>query len=391
MNTSTLKTASITARLASLGSERWAVHFDARRRIKAGQDIIELTIGEPDVPTPEHLLDVATGSMRAGRTRYAEGRGEPVLLAALAEKYSQRSGRQVSVDNALAFPGTQAALAITMMGLVEAGDAVLVPDPYYATYEGVVRSTGADFVPVAMSADNGFHLTPEQLEKAVTPNSKVLLLNSPHNPTGATLSRSEIEAIGAVAIKHDLWIVSDEVYEPLIYNGEFCSPFDLETLWERTIAVSSISKSHAAPGFRAGWGVGPAWAMRHIQSVSETLLFGGQPFIADMTAHALSHRDNTAQVMGSAYQRRIQVLKSAFAENEVLRPLEPDAGMFMLVDVTASGLDGESFAKQLLDHGVAVMPGSSFGNQARHFIRLSLTVDETLLAEAARRMVSFTN
>jgi arginine:pyruvate transaminase len=389
-NLSNLKTASITSRLASLGSNRWAVHFESRRRMKAGEDIIELTIGEPDIPTPTHLLDVANASMRTGRTRYAGGKGEPNLLAAVAQKYSARTGRTISPNQVLAFPGTQAALTITMLSLVEAGDAVLVPDPYYATYEGVVQGAGAEFIPVPMSAENGFHLTPEQLEAAITPNAKVLMLNSPHNPTGAVLSAKEVAAIGDVCERHNLWIVSDEVYEPLIYKGDFASPLDMEAFAERTIAMASISKSHAAPGFRSGWAVGPNWVMDEIQHVSEAILFGSQPFIADMTAHALSHPDGTSAEMAGNYRSRISLLMDAFASSRLV-PLEPSAGMFMLIDVSNSGLSGEDFAMKLLDHGVSVMPGSSFGSQCAKFIRLSLTVDNDNLKTAAQRIIAFAN
>lgn len=383
-----LKTASLTSRLAQLGSQRWAVHFEGRRRASLGDDMIELTIGEPDVPTPEGLIEAAYQSMKSGRTRYAVGRGEPLLLDALASKYSARSGRTVTHENLIAFPGTQAALAICMMALVEPGDAVLVPDPYYATYEGVVRATGADFVPVPMSASNGFHLTAQQLRESLVPNARVLLLNSPHNPTGAVLSAAEIAALGEVCREAGLWILSDEVYEDLIYEGDFASPFDNDDLAERSIALSSISKSHAAPGFRSGWAVGPDWFTRQALSVAETILFGNQPFIADMTHVALTGADRPARLMGENYRRRIELLMDCFEGCETLRPLRPEAGMFMLVDVTRTGMDGERFALRLLDEGVSVMPGASFGEQAAGFIRLSLTVDGDMLSEAGNRMVT---
>ncbi len=383
-----LSSASITGRLAELGSVRWALHFAARRRVAAGEDIIELTIGEPDVPTPAALIDVAHNAMRAGRTGYAGGRGEQVLVEAIAAKYSKRSGRLINQENVVAFPGTQAALSICMLAMVEQGDAVLVPDPYYATYEGVVRATGADFIAVPMSAENGFCLTVEQLENAMVPNARVLLLNSPHNPTGAVLNDREIAAIGAFCQRHNMWILSDEVYEDLIYGKPFASPFDNDDLAERIIVASSISKSHAAPGFRSGWAVGPDWFITRVQSVAESILFGNQPFIADMTAHALTHADDTSKNMAIAYQRRIDVLLEVFGSCSGLKPLRPDSGMFMLVNVSATGLDGSKFASRLLDFGVAVMPGDSFGSQAYDFIRLSLTVEDETLRRAALRIVN---
>ena len=388
MAENTLATASITGRLAELGSARWEVHFESRRRLAAGQDIIELTIGEPDVPTPAALIDVAYDAMRAGRTGYAGGRGEKDLLDAVVDKYQKRTGRQLTHENVFAFPGTQAALSICLLSMVEHGDAVLVPDPCYATYEAVVRATGADFVPVPMQAENGFRLTVEQLEKAMVPNARVLLLNSPHNPTGAVLDETEIAAIGDFCRRHNLWILSDEVYEDLIYGKAFASPFDNDEFAEITVATSSISKSHAAPGFRSGWAVGPGWFMTQMQAVAESVLFGNQPFIADMTAHALRHPDGTSQLMADAYQRRIGVLLDVFAGCELIDPLRPDSGMFMVVDVAATGFNGAEFARQLLQFGVAVMPGDSFGAQAENFIRLSLTVEDEKLREAAQRIVS---
>ena len=278
-----------------------------------------------------------------------------------------------------------------MMSMVEQGDAVLVPDPYYATYEGVVRATGAEFVPVSMSADNGFRLTVDQLERAMVPHARVLLLNSPHNPTGLVLSRDEVEAIGNFCLENDLWILSDEVYEDLIFSKRFASPFDQAAFADITVAASSISKSHAAPGFRSGWAVGPAWFIDRVQAVAESFLFGNQPFIADMTVHALTHQDDTAQTMTEAYQRRIDLLVTAFDKCEALKPLKPEAGMFMLLDVSDSGLDGGAFAKKLLDFGVGVMPGNSFGAEADSFIRLSLTVADEKLAEAAKRIINCAN
>ncbi len=382
-----LATASVLDRVAALGTERWAVHFEGRRRAECDPEFIELTIGEPDLPTPSDLLDIAAASMKAGRTKYSVGKGEPALLEALARKYSARTGREITPGHFLAFPGTQAALAIVILGLVEKGDAVLVPDPYYATYEGVVRMTGADFVPVPMDASNGFCLTADQLRAAIVPNAKVLLLNNPHNPTGAVIEKQTIEEIGEVCRENNLWMVSDEVYESLIYDGEFASPFDIESLADRVIANASISKSHAAPGFRSGWAVGPPWVMDRVQPLSEALLFGNQPFIADMTVHALDNSGDVSDQMAASYQHRISVLMEAF-EATKLRPLKPLSGMFMLVDVSATGMDGEGFARKMLDHGVSVMPGNSFGERATQFVRLSLTVPDGKLRKAAERMVA---
>jgi arginine:pyruvate transaminase len=381
-----MRYASITNRLAGLGSGKWALHAEARAMRQAGVPVIELTIGEPDLPPDRALLDECARAMYAGRTRYSNGRGEPVVVAALVEKYKKRRA-DVTAENILCFPGTQTALFAVMLGLVEAGDTVLTGDPLYATYEGVVASTGAKLVTVPLHPERRFHLQADDLERAITPQCRVLLLNNPHNPSGAVLSEEEIRAIGDVCRRHDLWIVCDEVYEELIFEKSFASPFNDPAFAERTIAVSSISKSHAAPGFRSGWAVGPAEFASRLQPVSETMLFGGQPFIADMTAMAISREFETAGIMRQNYFRRGQIVANQLKGSNTITPLMPEGGMFILLDVGGTGLAGEEFAWRLLrEKHVAVMPGSSFGTEATDFIRLSLTVPDEDLKTAVGRI-----
>nr|WP_298096590.1 pyridoxal phosphate-dependent aminotransferase [uncultured Shinella sp.] len=383
-----MRYASITDRLQNLGSEKWAIHAEARRLKREGNAVIELTIGEPDVPPDPALLAEAVRAMHAGRYRYSNGRGEPSVVDAVVRKYQKRRS-DVTAENVLCFPGTQTALFAVMLGLVEAGDAVLVGDPLYATYEGVIRATGAVQVPVPLRPENGFHMKAADLEAAITPQSRVLLLNTPHNPTGAVLTAQEIAEIGAVCRKHDLWIVCDEVYEQLVFGATFASPFDNADLAERTIVVSSISKSHAAPGFRSGWTVGPKEFCTRLLAVSETMLFGGQPFIADMTAYALDNPISTAATMRRTYQARATRFAEALSRAPGLTPLPPEAGMFIVVDVSETGMSGEDFAWALLrEELVAVMPGSSFGEQAADYIRLSLTVPDDHIDEACRRIAA---
>lgn len=378
--------ASITDRLADLGSGKWALHIRARQMKETGLDIIELTIGEPDLPPDERLLAECQRAMLAGRYRYSSGRGEPAILAALAAKYAKRRA-DVTEENVLCFPGTQTALFCVMLGLVEAGDAVLVGDPLYATYDGVIQSTGAHRVTVPLRPQAGFHMQAADLEAAITPACRVLLLNTPHNPSGAVLNHAELAAIGDVCRRHDLWIVCDEVYEELVFKGSFASPFDNPELADRTVVVSSISKSHAAPGFRSGWAVGPVDFTRRILPLSETMLFGVQPFISDMTAYALTHDIETSRHMRASYGARASRIAEALEGAPGLRAHPPEAGMFILVDVSETGMTGEAFAWALLEEeGVAVMPGSSFGDKAASFLRLSLTVPDALIEEACRRI-----
>jgi arginine:pyruvate transaminase len=378
----------LTMDIADTGGAKWAVHQRARALKREGRDIIELTIGEPDMPPDQRLPDIAHAAMKSGRTRYSNGRGEPGLLAALAARYRARRP-DVTEANILCFPGTQTALYATMRVIAGPGDEVLVGDPFYATYEGVIRASGATRKSVRLSAENGFRMQAADLEAAITPRSRVLLLNSPHNPTGAVLSNAEIRAIGAVCQRHDLWMLCDEVYEELVFDDSFASPFNHGDLSERVVAASSISKMYAAPGFRSGWVAGPAEFCERLLPLSETMLFGNQPFIADMTQWALENTLDTASKMREAYRHRAALLAERLAVIPGLKPLPPQAGMFMVVDVAGSGMTGEAFAWALLDHGVAVMPGSSFGDHATDFIRLSLTVPDAECIRAVDRIAVF--
>ncbi len=374
-------------RLSGLGAAKWAVHVEGLARTAAGENVTFLSIGEPDLPPPASVLDQAVASMRGGRLKYAAGQGEQVALDAIATHLSRRSGQEVSPDQIVYTAGTQNGLCTVLMTLVQTGDEVLVPDPYYATYEGLVAASGATFVPVPTLPEDGFHVTAKQIEAAITPRSRVLLLNTPSNPTGAVLSQNEIDEIGEVCERHDLWIVVDEVYADLTYGAPFCSPFDRPHLRHRTLAVSSISKSHALPGFRAGWIASPLDVTQRLVLVAEAMLFGSQPFIEDALAVALSQRHPEVENLSAAFKDRAQQLVGAFEGSTAAKARMPEGGMFIMVDIRETGMSGEDFAWMLLnDHDIVVMPGESFGNGGAGHIRLALTNDAQVLREAGARI-----
>lgn len=384
-----MRVSNVLDRVAGLGSDKWRVHFRARQMMAKGESVILLTIGEPDQPTPDELIDATHRALKAGRTGYSNGRGESAVLKALAARYSARTGRHIGADQFIWVPGTQSALYLLLTALVESGDEVLVADPCYATYHGLVRSTGAVTVPVALRESRRFRLDADDLARAVTPATRLIFLNSPHNPTGAVLSRDDIRAIGEVAKAHDLWILSDEVYESLIYDGTFASPFDEADLADRTVVASSLSKSHAAPGFRAGWCAGSPAFISRLLPLAETMLFGAQPFIADMAAEALSREFAITAQMRNSYANRAHHVAESLAGEPGLRVHPPQAGMFVMLSVDGLGLDGEAFAFKLLDEEhVAVMPGAAFGDAAAGMVRLSVTVPDATLADGCQRIAA---
>jgi arginine:pyruvate transaminase len=385
-----MRFAPIVDRLSGLGSAKWAVHVRAKEMLAEGRDLIMLSIGEPDVPPATALLDAAKAGIDAGRLGYSNGRGEPKLLAALAARYSARTGRTIAPSQCTALPGTQTALFAVLTTLVGPGDEVLLGDPCYATYEGLIAATGARAVMVPLHAKAGFRMQAADAAPLITPRTRLLFLNTPHNPTGAILRQSDIRALGDLARAHDLWILSDEVYEEMIFDGaQFTSPLDIADLADRTVVAASISKSHAAPGFRSGWCVGPQEFADALLPVAETMLFGNQPFIADMTALAVSAPSAAARAMAQRFARRAGILHDRLHGKAGLLVHRPEAGMFALVNVAATGQSGTNFAMGLLEtEGVAVMPGESFGNGLAGWLRLSLTVDDALIETACARILA---
>ena len=383
--------ATITSRLAGLGSDKWALHSAANRRKQAGQEGSNRTIGEPDVPTSQRRIQTATQAMAAGRTGYSNGRGEPQLLQALCDKYSSLTGRDIGTARFLCLPGTQTSLYLTFMALCEPGCEVILGDPMYATYEALIRASGAMPVPVTLKPEHGFRLQAADIEARITPATRAILLNTPHNPTGAILRPADLDAICALAQAHDLWVISDEVYGDLTHGDAVCTSALANPAHEaRVIAAASISKSHAAPGFRSGWLCASAEFCTQALPLSETMLFGSQPFIADMTAAAIAAPPDTAHAMAARMARRVAIIHQALDGVAGLHVHRPEAGMFALLDIRALSMDSQRFALSLLeDTGVAVMPGASFGAGLEGWLRLALNASDADTAKACDRILGF--
>jgi arginine:pyruvate transaminase len=388
-----MKLSSATERLASLGSEKWLVHIAGKKRAAKGEELIFLSIGEPDLPPPPSIFDVANERMRAGRIRYADGQGEGNLRDALSRNYTKLMGRDITKRQFIFLPGTQTALSLSFFAILEAGDEVLLLDPYYATYEAVVTAPGGIPVAVPLDPDRGFHPNITAIEKAVTAKTRAILINSPSNPTGAVFTESEINAICDIAKRHDLWIVSDEVYATLIHGAHrFISPFMRKDMEERTVVVSSLSKSHAIPGFRAGWLAGSEHFCTSALPLAETFLFGQQPFLQDAAAHALDNDFPEVRAMKDAYFARGRALIEGLRGCNRVHAHMPEGGMFVMVDIRPTGLSGDDFARRLLDEEkVVTMPGESFGKCGSGHLRVALTVEESVMKQAASRIVALCN
>lgn len=378
----------LTEQLMGLGTGRWAIHHRAVQKRRAGGDVIMLSIGEPQLMTPAGIIDTAVESLRTGRTKYAIGRGEPGLLEVIADRYSARSGRDIGVDQVTFFPGSHTALYALCQTLLEAGDHILVPDPFYAAYEGIIRASRAEMISVPLRPENRFHIEIEALEEALTPQSRVLILNNPHNPTGAVLSRERVREVAEFCRRHDLWLISDEAYEQHVYEGEFVSAFDMDEYADRTAVICSVSKSHAMTGWRCGWAIGSPELLEHLVAVSEAMMFGAQPFLQDATAYALTHHFGDLDDMIADYARRARLATELLATSDVVDCHMPQGGIFVMVDVRATGLTGDEFASRLLEEKlVATMPGESFGVSGAGHVRVSLTASDESITAGCERIV----
>ncbi|WP_209424383.1 pyridoxal phosphate-dependent aminotransferase [Pararhodobacter sp. SW119] len=386
-----MRYAPITDRLAGLGSDKWALNAAAHARRARGQEVINLTIGEPDVPTPQDLIEAATRAMQAGRTGYSNGQGEDALLKALSERYTDILKRSINPSRFLCLPGTQTSLYLAFMAICAPGDEVILGDPMYASYEGLVRAAGANPVPVALRPEAGFRLGVADVARQITPATRAIFLNTPHNPTGALLTPDDLSALCDLAAQNHLWVISDEVYQDLTHDDEaFTSALADPRFEDRVVIASSISKSHAAPGFRSGWLCASEEFCRRALPVSETMLFGSQPFIADMTADALRAPPVVARAMAARMARRARLIHDRLDGVAGLRVHLPQAGMFALLDIRAHSRDSKVFALELLEAtGVAVMPGASFGCALEGWLRVALNASDALTDEACNRIGGF--
>jgi arginine:pyruvate transaminase len=377
-------------RLEALGKDKWAVYKMARQMVADGKDVIELAIGEPDVPTPDYLIHATIQALRSGRTEYASSAGESKLRQALAHRYTRRAKRQILPEQILCFPGTQTALFGAVHAVAGLGDEVIIGDPMYATYASVIASSGARMVSVPLRVENGFRINAADIEAGITPETTLIFLNTPHNPTGAVLTEQDIADIGSVAKRHNLWLLVDEVYDEMVFNNTpFFSPLTLPDLADHVIVVSSISKSHAAPGFRSGWCVGPVDFCSKLLRLSEGMLFGNQPFIADATLEAIRAPSAVARGMCKRFSDRAGRLEKILHSRTLLKVQKPEAGMFALVNVSCTGMSGSEYAMDLLvNGGVGVMPGSSFGDSLKDWVRISLTETDDLFDEGCKRIAA---
>ncbi|TCF99115.1 arginine--pyruvate aminotransferase AruH [Paraburkholderia strydomiana] len=368
----------------------WEIHRVAQQAAANGNDVIVLSVGDPDFATPAPIVERAIDALRGGDTHYSAVSGRDPLRAAIAEEQARMTGCTVSAANVILTAGAQNGVFATSLCLLEAGDEVIVPEPMYLTYEACVRAAGATLVPVPVDPARAFHLDCDALERAVTARTKAIFFATPCNPTGVVMPRADLERIARLACEHDLWVLSDEVYADLTFEREHVSIMSLPGMAERTVTLGSLSKSHAMAGWRVGWAIGPTQLIEHMGRLALAMLYGLPGFIQQAALTALQEKWRIVAQMRDIYRRRRDVVFERLSRVPRLRCLLPEAGMFMMVDVSGTGLDTVDFTWQLFRaQGVSVLDASAFGETANGFVRLGFVVDEARLAEACERIAAF--
>jgi arginine:pyruvate transaminase len=372
--------------IAVESNEAWKLHGIAAREAKRNPKVILLTIGDPDMNTPQSVVDALQQSLQAGRTHYTAVNGELHLREAIAEYY-----KTISPDNVVVVPGTQCGLFATAMCLLGKGDEVIVPEPFYVTYPGVVGATGATMVNVPLRSENEFQLDIADIKKAITPRTRAILINSPNNPTGAIFPKETLESIAHLCQEHNLWLISDEVYKDIYYDALPTTALALSDIQDRTAVVSSLSKSHAMTGWRLGWVIAPKELCGHLNNLLSSMLFGAPMFIQDAAVTAIKDQDITATMRG-IYRKRRDTFCQHLSRVKNVNVHIPSGGMFLMVDVRPTKLSTQDFATRLYEQEkVSVLAADSFGPNAVGHVRISLTVPDDKLEEAATRIERFVN
>lgn len=374
------------------GDDGWGVFYRARAMKAEGRAVIELTIGEHDIRTDPAILDAMHRAALAGHTGYASIPGIPALRDAVAARVQARTGVPTTRANVQIMPGGQAALFAALHATGDPGDSALYVDPAYVTYPGVFRALGLTPCPVAARPEDGFQPRAADLDRAARAalRPRSLLINSPNNPTGGVYSRATLEGIARVAVDHDLWLISDEVYDSQVWEGDHVSPRALPGMAERVLVIGSMSKSHAMTGSRIGWVVGPQDAVARLADLATHTTYGVAGFVQEAAVFALAQGDALeAQVAAPFARRRAQALALLERQN-IVRVQPPQGAMYLMLDIRATGMSGEAFAMALLErHGIAVMPGESFGAAAAGHVRVAMTVADADFVAALARLLDF--
>jgi aspartate aminotransferase len=365
-----------------------AVSERVRALRREGLDVVDLGGGDPDFATPQHICDAAAQAMARGETHYVGGAGIPELRETIARKLREDNGIVVDASAIIVTPGAKSGLFSAVLALAGPGDEVLVFDPVWVSYEPMATVAGARTVHVPLRPDDHYRITREAIEGQVTPRTKLMIVNSPNNPTGRVLTGAELEAIRAVAIEHDLLVLSDEIYEKIVYDDhQHVSLAALPDMAERTLTFNGLSKAYAMTGWRLGYVAGPSAVIKQIMKIHSHSVTCATSFAQYGGVAALEGPQCFIESMVGAWDRRRHLIASGLSAIAGIDCSLPEGAFYAFADVSGTGMTGQQVAKLLIDEAyVGVTPGDAFGEVSANHIRLSFANSDEVIEKAIDRI-----
>ncbi|WP_016952110.1 pyridoxal phosphate-dependent aminotransferase [Anabaena sp. PCC 7108] len=367
-----------------------AITAKAKAMKAEGTDVCSFSAGEPDFDTPAHIKAAAAKALDEGKTKYGAAAGEPKLREAIAQKLKTDNGLDYKSENIIVTNGGKHSLYNLMMALIDPGDEVIIPAPYWLSYPEMVILAAGKPVIVQTDASTGYKITPEQLKKAITPKTKLFVLNSPSNPTGMVYTPEEIKALAKVVVDADIYVVSDEIYEKILYDGaEHVSIGSLgKEIFERTLISNGFAKGYSMTGWRLGYLAGPVEIIKAASTIQGHSTSNVCTFAQYGAIAALEGSQDCVEEMRQAFAKRRQVMFDRLNAIPGLSTAKPDGAFYLFPDISKIGLNSLEFCNALLEvHQVAVIPGVAFG--ADHNIRLSYATDMATIEKGMDRLEKF--
>ncbi len=375
-------------KMARLGTETaFEVLARAKELERGGKNVVHLEIGEPDFSTPRFICDAAIEALNAGQTHYGPSAGQLEVRETIAQHIAKSRGIPVSVDNVVVTPGAKPIIFFTLLACVDEGDEVIYPNPGFPIYESVINFLGAKAVPLPLREENDFSVDLKELKSLVNDRTRFMILNSPQNPTGGLLSRKDLEGIADIVRGRDIWVLSDEVYNQIIYEGEAISIASLPGMADRTIILDGHSKTYAMTGWRLGYGVMRKDLAAHVTRLMTNSNSCTNVFVQYAGMKAITGPQDEVRSMVAEFRRRRDVVVAGLNKLPGVSCKTPKGAFYVFPNVKKVPMDSKELAKQLLDvAGVAVLSGTAFGEHGNGYLRLSYANSVENIQKAIGRM-----
>jgi aspartate aminotransferase len=380
-------------RMSRLGTEGAFVVLAKARRLEAdGRKIVHLEIGEPDFATPDNIIEAGISALQNGYTHYTPASGIMEAREAVAGFVSRTLKTDVEATDVVLVPGSKNVLLFTLLACIEPGDEVILPDPAYPAYSSQVNFIGAVPKYVTLREETGFRMDLDQLESLVTPKTRMLIINTPQNPTGGILTEEDVKFVCELAHKHDLLVVSDEIYSQLVYGFQHVSPLSHPGMRERTVLMDGLSKSYAMTGWRLGYAVAPTALAAKLDQlmINSSSCAAGFTQMAAIEALSAPESEHAVHRMVKVFERRRDLVVDSLNAIPGVRCAKPQGSFYAFPNIQGTGFNERELADRLLtEAGVAVLPGTAFGEAGKGFIRLAYTQSEDELERGLKLISDF--